>query len=79
MGFPHLLELVGPSCKAFGEVLSTDMLSCNSCEGCHLFGCGNCWGTGLGEAATEDCSSTGDVLVGGAGEDDEGDHPKKMW
>ena len=79
MGFPHLLGLAGPSCKACGEVLSVDVLSCSSGKGCHLFGHGDCWGTGLGEAAKDGCSSAGDVLVGGAGEDDKGDDPNKMW
>ena len=79
MGFPCLLELVGPSCEACGEVSSTDVLSNGSSKGCHLFGHGDHWGTGLGEAATDGCSSTEDALVGGADGDDEGDHPNKMW
>ena len=79
MGFPHLLELAGPSCEACGEVSSADMLSHGSSKGCHLFGHGDCWGTDLEEEAADGCSSTGDVLVGGIGEDDEGDCPNKMW
>ena len=79
MGFLCLLGLVGPSCKACGEVSSADVLSYSSSEGCHLFGCGDHWGTGLGEVAADGCSSTRYVLVVGAGEDDKGDHPNKTW
>ena len=79
MGVPCLLELVGPSCMACGEVSSIDMLPYSSSKGCCLFGHGDSLGTGLGEAAMEGCSSTGDVLAGGANGDDKGDCPSKMW
>ena len=79
MGVPCLLELVGPSCMACEKVSSIDLLSHGSGKECHLFGHGDCLGTGLGEVATNGCSSTGDVLAGGADGDDEGDHPNKMW
>ena len=72
------MELVGPSCVDCGEVSSIDVLSHSSGEGCHLFGCGDCLGTGLGEVAMDGYSSAGDVLAGGADGDDEGDHPSKM-
>ena len=55
------------------------MLSHGSGKGCHLLGCGDCLGAGLGEVATDVCSSAGDVLAGGADMDDKGDHPSKMW
>ena len=55
------------------------MLSHGSGKGCHFFGHGDHLGTGLGEAATDVCSSTGDVLAGGADEDDKGDHPNRTW
>ena len=38
MGVSLLLELDGPSCEAFEEVSSIDVLPCGSGEGCHLFG-----------------------------------------
>ena len=47
MGVSCLLELDGPSCEAFGEVSSIDMSPHGSGEGCHLFGLGDCLGTGL--------------------------------
>ena len=78
MEVSHLLELDGPSCVACGEVLSIDVLPHGSGEKYHLFGHGDHLGTGLGEAAMNGCSSTGDVLVGGADGDDEGDCPSKM-
>ena len=77
MGVSCLLELGGPSCVACGEVASIDVLPHGSGKGCHLFGQGDCLGTGLGEAAVDGCSSTGDVLVGGADGDDEGNYPNK--
>ena len=55
------------------------MLSCGSGKGCCLFGHGDHWGTGLEEVTADGCSFTGDVLVGGADGDDEGDCPNKMW
>ena len=76
MGCSHLLELDGPSCVAFGEVSSIDMVPHGSGEGCCLFGHGDHLGTDLGEAATDGCSSAWVVLAGGA---DGGDHPNKMW
>ena len=77
MGIPWHLELAGPSCEACRVVSSTDVLSHSSSKGCCFFCCGDCWGTGLGEAAADGSSSTGDVLVGGTDGDDEGDHPNK--
>ena len=79
MGVAHLLELVGPSCVACGEVSSIDVLSHGSGKGCHLFGHGDYLGTGLGEAAMDGCTSTGDVLAGRADGDDKGDCPNKTW
>ena len=79
MGVSHLLELDGPSCVACGEVSFIDVLPRGSGKGCHLFGHGDHLGTCLGEVAADGCSSTGDVLAGGADGDDEGDHPNKMW
>ena len=70
MGVSHLLELDGPSCMALGEVSSIDVLPHGSGKGCHLFGCGNHLGTGLGEAAMGGCSPIRGALVGGADGDD---------
>ena len=42
-----------------------DMLTLGSGEGCHLFGHGNCLGSGLGEVAADDCSSALGVLANG--------------
>ena len=79
MGASHLLELDGPSCMALGVVSSMDMLPCGSGEGCHLFGCGDHLGAGMGEAASGGCSSVRDALVGGADGGDGGDCPNKTW
>ena len=70
MGVSHLLELDGPSCMAFGEASSIDVLLHGSGKGCHLFGHGNHLGTDLGEGAADGCSSFGGPL---AGEADGGD------
>ena len=79
MGVPHLLELVGSSCMACWEVLSIDVLSHGSGEGCHLFGHGDHLGTGLGKVAADGCSSAQDVLTGRTDGDDKGDCPNKTW
>ena len=79
LGVPHLLELDGPSCQAFGEVLSIDMFPHGSGKGCCLFGHGNHLGTGLGEMAVDGCSSAGSILASGADGGDGGDHPNKTW
>ena len=63
----------------FGEVLSIDVLPCSSGEGCHLFGCGDHLGAGLGEAVTGSCYPTRGALAGEADGGDRGDHPSKMW
>ena len=47
IGVSHLLELDGPSCMAFGEVSSIDVLTHGSGKGCHLFGHGDHLGTDL--------------------------------
>ena len=79
MGVSHLLELDGPSCVAFGEVSSIDVLPNGSDKGCHLFGCGNHLGTDLEEVAVDGYSFTGGVLVGVADGGNTGDCPNKMW
>ena len=79
MGVSHLLELDGFSCMALGEVSSIDMVPCSSGEGCHFFGCGDHFDTGLGEAAVGGCSPAGGALVGGADGCEGGDHPNKTW
>ena len=79
MGVSHLLELDGPSCVAFEEGSSIDVLPCGSGKGCHLFGHGDHLGTDLGGVAADGCSSAGGVLAGGADGGDRGDCPKKMW
>ena len=56
-----------------------NMLYHSSGEGCHLLGCRDHLGAGLGEVAMDVCSSAGDVLAGGANMDDKGNHPSKMW
>ena len=76
MGVSLLLELDGPSCVALGEVSSIDELPHSSGKGCHLFGHGDHFGTGLGEVVTDDCSPDGGALAGGA---DGGDCPNKTW
>ena len=79
MGVSCLLELDGPSCVALGEVSSIDMLPHSSGKGCHLFGCGDHLGAGLGEAAMDGFSPARGALVGVADGGDGGDHPNKMW
>ena len=73
------MELDGPSCVAFWEVLSIDVHPHGSGKGCHHFSHGDHLGTDLGEEAADGCSSTRGVIVGGADGGDEGDHPNKMW
>ena len=79
MGVSHLLGLDGPSCEAFEEVSSIDVLPHGSGEGCHLFGLGDDLGTGLGEATVDGCSSAGSILASEADVGDGGDRPNKMW
>ena len=79
MGVSQLLEPDGPSCVAFGEVSSIDMLPHGSGEGCCLFGHGAHLGIDLGEAAVDGCCSARGILVSGADGGDEGDRPNKMW
>ena len=79
IGVSHLLELDGPSCMAFGEVSSIDMLPHGSGKGCHLFGHGDCLGTDLGVVPVDGCSSARGVLAGVADGVDKGDHPNKTW
>ena len=74
-----ILELNGPSCEAVGEVSSIDVSSCGSGKECHLFGHGDCLGSGLGEAVVDGCPSTRDALVNGMDRGDEGNYPNKMW
>ena len=59
------LELDGPSCEALEEVLSMDVLTLGSGEGCCLFGCGDHLGSELGEAAVDGCLSACGVLASG--------------
>ena len=66
LGVSLLLELDGPSCEALEEVSSMDMLPHGSGEGCHLFGCGDCLGSGLEEAVADGCSSAWSALTDGA-------------
>ena len=73
------MELDCPSCMAFGEVSSIDVLPHGSGKGCCLFGHGDCLGAGLGEEDMDDCSPARGVLVGGVDGGDRGDHPNKMW
>ena len=56
MGVSCLLELDSPSCVAFAEVSSIDVLPHSSGKGCQLFGHGDHLGTGLGEVAADGCS-----------------------
>ena len=79
MGVSCLLELDVPSCVAFGEVSSIDVLPHGSGKGYCLFSHGDCLGTDLGEAAVDGCSSAVGDLEGGADGGDEGDHPNKTW
>ena len=79
MGASHLLGLDGPSCMALGVVSSIDVLPCSSGKGSCLFGCVDCLGDGMGEAAMGGCSSSRGALVGGADGGDGSDHPNKTW
>ena len=79
MGVSLLLELDDPSCEAFEEVSSIDMLPHGSGKGCHLFGHGDCLGSGLGEVVADCCSSAWSALASGADQGEEGDHPNKTW
>ena len=63
LGVSLLLELDSPSCEALEEVSSMDEYPHASGEECHLFGHGDCLGSGLGEAVTDGCSSAWGVLV----------------
>ena len=42
-----------------------DVFPCGSGEECHLFGRGDCLGSGLGEAVADGCSSAWGVLANG--------------
>ena len=72
-----LLELDGPSCEAVGEVSSMDVSPCESGKESHLFGCGDCLGSGLGGAVADGCSSARGVLANGVDQSDEGNHPNR--
>ena len=61
-GTSCLLELGGLPGVTFGMILPRGILSTGSSEGCHLWGLGDCLGTGAGGAAEVGCSSTGEVL-----------------
>ena len=54
-----------------------DMSPCGSGKECHLFGHGDCLGSGLGEAAADGCSSAWGVLANRIDQSDEGIHPNK--
>ena len=79
MGASCLLGLDGPSCIAFGAVSSIDVLPHDSGKGSHLFGHGDCLGTGVGGVAVGGCSSTRGALAGGTDGGDGGDCPNKVW
>ena len=79
MGVSLLLELDGPSCEAFEEASSIDVLTCGSGKECCLFGCGDCLGSGLGEMVADGCSPALSVLADGAEQSEEGNRPNKMW
>ena len=72
-----LLEFNSPSCKAMGDILSMDMSPCESGKVSHLFGCGDCLGSGLGGAVADGYSSAWGVLANGIDRSDEGNHPNK--
>ena len=65
-GTSCLLELGGLPRVTFRVVPPRDILSTGSGEGCHLLGLGDCLGAGVGETVEVGCSSTGEVLCGGA-------------
>ena len=73
------MELGGLPRVAFRVVPPRGILSIGSGEGCHLLGLGDCLGTGVGGVAEVGCSSTGEVLCGGASGGNGGVCPKKMW
>ena len=56
-----------------------DVSSCGSGKECCLFGCGDCLGSGLGEAVADGCFSAWGVLVNGIDQIDEGNCPNKTW
>ena len=72
-----LLELDGPSCNVVGVVSSMDMSPCGSGKESHLFGHGDCLGSGVGEAIAEGGSSAWGVLANGMDQSDEGNCPDK--
>ena len=76
--FP-LLEFDGPSCEAMGELSSMNVSPCSSVKECHLFGCGDCLGSGLGGVVAGGCPSAWGALPDGMDQSDDDDCPNKMW
>ena len=60
-----------------GKVSSMDVSPCESGDESHLFGHGDCLGSGLGGAVADGCSSASSVLVNGVDQSDEGNHPNR--
>ena len=54
------------------------MSPCGSGEESHLFGCGDCLGSRLGEVVADGRSSAWGVLANRVDRSDEGNHPNKM-
>ena len=76
--FP-ILELDGPSCEATGKSSSTDVSPCVSVEECHLFGSGDCLGSGLGEVIAGGCPSVWGALADRIHHHDDDDCPNGIW
>ena len=56
-----------------------DVSPCASVEECHLFGCGDHLGSGLGEVVASGCPSAWGALANGMDQSDDDDGPNKMW
>ena len=56
-----------------------DVSPCASVEECHLFGCGDCLGSGLGEVIAGGCPSVWGALADRMDRKDDYDCPNKIW
>ena len=61
------------------ELWSMDRSPCASVKECHLFGCGDCLGSGLGEVVAGGHPSVWGALANGMDQSDDDDCPNKMW
>ena len=56
-----------------------DVSPCASVEKCHLFGCGDHLGSGLGEVVAGSCPSAHSALANLMDQSDDDGCPNKMW